>query len=168
MACEVPIGTPPLTSCLPRAALPLLVACLVAAGGCASTTTSVQNAASVPEPTYSGPYTLSAEERGLDCSRLTGRLQVRLLALRGEDYKVAPSGTSATMRSVTSTVFGTATATNAASRAAGDRPVLEAYNNRLVELGCPSFDLDKELAARPSAPSPSPTVPAPAKSKSRS
>ena len=105
-------------------------------------------------------YTLSAEEQALDCRRLTGRIQVRLLAVRGESYKVQPSAASQSMRSATSAALGTDTAKNAAARAATDRPVLEAYNARLVALGCPSFDIGKELEARPSAPTPHPTIPA--------
>lgn len=107
-----------------------------------------------------GAYSLSEEEKALDCKRLTGRIQVRLLSLRGDEYKVQPSGASQSMRTATSTAMGTDTAKNAAARAASDRPVLDAYNRRLVELGCPSFDIGKELAARPSAPTPLPTVPA--------
>ena len=105
-------------------------------------------------------YALSAEEKALDCRRLTGRIQVRLLALRGETYKIQPSAAAQSMRSATSAALGTDTAKNAAVRTATDRPVLEAYNARLVELGCPSFDLGKELEARPSAPTPYPTIPA--------
>ena len=105
-------------------------------------------------------YTLSAEEKALDCRRLTGRVQVRLLALRGEDYKAQPSAAAQSMRSATSAALGTNTAKNAATRTATDRPVLDAYNARLVELGCPSFDIGKELEARPSAPTPYPTMPA--------
>lgn len=168
MACDLPFGTQPLTATAFRAPrLPLIAAALLAAGGCASSTTTVENATIAPEQTYSGSYALTAEEAKLDCARLTGRLQVRLLALRGAEYKVGPSDTSQAVRSVTSTAMGTNTAANAATRAATDRPVLEAYNKRLADLGCASFDLDKELAARPSAPSPSPTIPAPAKSKPR-
>ena len=168
MACDLPFGTQPLTAKASRAPhLSLIAATLFAVGGCASSTTTVQNGTIAPEPTYSGTYTLTAEEAKLDCARLTGRLQVRLLALRGAEYKVGPSGTSQAVRYVTSTATGTDTAAYAATRAATDRPVLEAYNKRLVDLGCASFDLDKELAARPSAPSPSPTIPAPAKSKPR-
>ncbi|MGE5267649.1 MAG: hypothetical protein ACM3L9_09820 [Deltaproteobacteria bacterium] len=107
-----------------------------------------------------GAYSLSEEEKALDCKRLTGRIQVRLLSLRGEEYKVQPSEVSQSMRTATSTAMGTDTAKNAAARAASDRPMLEAYNKRLVELGCPSFDISKELAARPSAPTPLPTIPA--------
>jgi hypothetical protein len=103
---------------------------------------------------------MSAEEKALDCRRLTGRIQVRLLALRGEAFKVQPSAAAQSMRSATSAALGTDTAKNAAVRTATDRPVLEAYNARLVELGCPSFDLSKELEARPSAPTPYPTIPA--------
>lgn len=112
------------------------------------------------------PYALSEEERKLDCSRLTGRLQVQLLALRGSEQKVGASEAAGAMRTVTSATFGTQTASNAAERTARNRPVLEAYNNRLVELGCASFDIEAELAARTSAPSPVPTVPAPKKKKS--
>lgn len=103
---------------------------------------------------------LSEEEKGLDCRRLTGRMQVRLLSIRGEEYKVQPSAASESMRTATSTALGTSTAKNAEARAQNDRPILDAYNKRLFELGCPSFDLDKELQARPSAPTPYPTVPA--------
>ncbi len=109
-----------------------------------------------------GRYVLSAEEQALDCRRLNGRLQVRILELRGEEFKTQPTAVSSGMRSVTSTVLLTGTAANADERRARNRPMLEAYNRRLGELGCPSYDLTKELAARPSAPSPSPTIPPPA------
>lgn len=105
-----------------------------------------------------GAYVLTEEEKALDCRKLTGRIQVRLLALRGAEYKVQPSAGADAMRTATSTALGTATAKNAAERAATDRPMLEAYNKRLVELGCPSFDVGKELKARPSAPTPVPTI----------
>ncbi len=129
------------------AALAILPGCAGSAGGEASLLPA-------------GTYTLTAEEMALDCRRLTGRLQVRLLALRGEEYKVQPSSAAQSMRSATSAALGTDTAKNAAARAANDRPILDAYNKRLVDLGCPSFDIGKELEARPSAPTPHPTIPA--------
>jgi hypothetical protein len=110
-----------------------------------------------------GAYTLNDEDKGLDCRRLTGRMQVQLLALRGDDTKEQASAASQSMRSATSAALGTDTAKNAEARAAVDRPRLEAYNRRLVELGCPSFDLAKELAARTSAPTPYPSIAAPGK-----
>jgi hypothetical protein len=140
-----------------RARVPLLVALIATLPGCAGST------GAEPSLAPAGPHTLSSEEKALDCRRLTGRMQVRLLSLRGEEYKVQPSSAAKSMQSATSAALGTDTAKNAAERAANDRPVLEAYNRRLVELGCPSFDIDKELAARPSAPSPYPSIPAPAK-----
>lgn len=111
-----------------------------------------------------GTYVLSAEEQGLDCRKLTGRMQVRILSVRGADYKVAPTGVSAAARTVSSTLLFTDTASNASERTARERPMLEAYNRRLKEQGCASFDLDKDLAARPSAPPPTPTVPPAGKS----
>ncbi len=137
-----------------RTAIILLAILLVAVTGCAGT------GSVAPSLTPGGGYVLNAEEKALDCRRLTGRVQVRLLALRGEEYKVAPSAVAGAMRTATSTALMTDTAKNAAARAAVDRPLLVAYNDRLKELGCKSFDIDKELEARPSAPTPVPTIPA--------
>lgn len=137
-----------------RAIILLLCGGFAGLSGCAGTGASGGADGLLPQG-----YTLSAEEKALDCRRLTGRIQVRLLAMRGEEYKVQPSAAAQSMRSATSAALGTDTAKNAAARTASDRPVLEAYNARLIELSCPSFDLGKELEARPSAPTPYPTVP---------
>jgi hypothetical protein len=139
-----------------RALVLLLLAIVVTLSGCAGSAGG--EAALLPSGT--GTYTLTPEEIALDCRKLTGRVQVRLLALRGEEYKVQPSSAAQSMRSATSAALGTDTAKNAAARAANDRPILDAYNKRLVELGCPSFDIGKELEARPSAPTPYPSIPA--------
>jgi hypothetical protein len=143
-----------------RNRFPVVIAAALAAAGCAGETPGVN--ALRPGT----PYTLTEEEKKLDCARLTGRIQVRLFALRGAEQKVGASEAAGTMRTVTSAAFGTQTAKNAAERVASNRPVLEAYNKRLVELGCASFDIEAELAARTSAPPPVPTVPAPKKNKS--
>ena len=130
---------------------------LIALWAASLTGCAMSGGAGAPQLT-GGLYALTEEEKGLDCKRLTGRIQVRLLSLRGEEYKAQPSTVAQTMRTATSTAMGTDTAKNAAARAAADRPILDAYNKRLVELGCPSFDIGKELAARPSAPTPYPTI----------
>jgi hypothetical protein len=140
-----------------RARLPLFLAIVAVLPGCAG------SAAVEPSFFPGGSYTLTEDEKKLDCRRLTGRMQVQLLSLRGEDYKVQPSSAAQSMQSATSAALGTDTAKNAALRSANNRPVLDAYNKRLVELGCPSFDIGKELEARPSAPTPYPSIPAPAK-----
>lgn len=155
----MPRSIPRLTVPLFRTLRPLagtLMGLVVTA--CASATPN--GSGGPPALAADGSYALSAEEKALDCGRLTGRMQVRLMSLRGADYKVGPSGTASAMRTVTSTAFGTKTGSNADARVAADRPLLEAYNRRLSELGCASFDIDKELAARPSAPSPAPSIPA--------
>jgi hypothetical protein len=108
---------------------------------------------------------LTAEEKALDCRKLTGRLQVRLLELRGAEFKSEASGLSQSLRSAASTLLFTDTGKNAAQRAQQNRPMLDAYNGLLKEKGCASFDIDKELAQRPSAPTPTPTVPASAAAK---
>jgi hypothetical protein len=140
-----------------RVRIPLMVFAAAALPGCAGTP---GDSTVLLAP---GNYTLTAEEKKLDCQRLTGRIQVRLLALRGEEFKVHPSSASQSMRSATSAALGSDSEKNATARAATNRPILDAYNNRLVELGCPSFDIAKELQARPSAPTPYPTIPASSK-----
>jgi hypothetical protein len=137
-----------------RARIPLIIFAAAMLPGCAG---SAGDSATLLAP---GNYTLTTEEKALDCRRLTGRIQVRLLALRGEEYKVHPSSAAQSMRSATSAALGSDSDKNAAARAATNRPILDAYNNRLVELGCPSFDIAKELQARPSAPTPYPAIPA--------
>lgn len=137
-----------------RARIPLMFFAAAVLPGCAGTPGDSATLLAT------GDYTLTAEEKALDCRRLTGRIQVRLLALRGEEYKVQPSSTAQSMRSATSAALGTDTDKNATARAATNRPILDAYNKRLVELGCPSFDIAKELQARPSAPTPNPAIPA--------
>lgn len=144
----------PMGSVIDRAHIVVPALMLAILPGCAG------SGADAGAPLLPQAYSLSAEEKKLDCRRLTGRIQVRLLALRGEEFKVQPSSAAQSMRSATSAALGTDTAKNAAVRASSERPMLDAYNGRLRELGCASFDIGKELEARPSAPTPHPTIPA--------
>lgn len=105
------------------------------------------------------PYKLSPSELKLDCKRLTGTVKVRLIALRQKPS--APSSTlSRGVQSVATPIFG-GTRHNAdeATQRAADMSLVEAYNKRLAEKNCPSFDLAAALAA-PGPASPSPTIPA--------
>jgi hypothetical protein len=94
-------------------------------------------------------YTLNEEELGLDCKKLTGRMQVRILQIR--DYETAPKTTllARALQSVSTTVLGgPKEGTSPASRNAQDRAVLAAYNRRLAAMGCPTFDLEAELSPK--------------------
>jgi hypothetical protein len=102
------------------------------------------------------PYTLTAEEIALDCRKLTGRMQVRILQIRDYTERPGSTGLSHVVQTATTAVLGgTKEGTDPASRYARDRAILEAYNNQLAAKGCPTFDLVAEL--RPKAVSETPT-----------
>lgn len=117
-------------------ALPLtLLAC---AGNASLDTASVAQA--------SGGYGLSATELEYDCKQLTGRMQIRLLAIR--DYS-ATNNTTAASRALqsgsTATFGGTSVGTDPSGAYARDVAMLEAYNRQLAAKNCNTFDLASEL-----------------------
>lgn len=106
-------------------------------------------------------YTLNADELKLDCKKLAGRMQVRLLQLRGHGDRKQASAIGRTMQKVATPVFGGSSAgIDPDQRYADDVATLKAYNARLAELKCATYDLDKELTAKPGDPTPQP-VPLP-------
>lgn len=126
------------------------------AGGCASTpgdapkpiaSSSAQPpAAQASAAPTAGGYTLTPEELALDCKKITGRMQVRILQIRDYAERPGSTGFSHVMQTATTSVLGgTKEGTDPESRYARDRAVLEAYNGRLAEKGCPTFNLVAEL-----------------------
>lgn len=115
-------------------------------------------------PGGEGPgYALSAEEQGLDCKKLAGRMQVRLMQIR--DYETRDKTTLASrgMHSAGKMVFGgTSAGLNTDQQFAKDKAMLEAYNGLLVSKDCKSFDIPQALA---STGVPVPTVDTPSKIK---
>lgn len=110
-----------------------------------------------------GPgYVLSSEERALDCRRLTGRMQVRILQVRDRAPK-SDAAYVAYMKSALrasrnlmlrgSTRAGEGTQEE---RAARDIAMLRAYNQLLAQKGCPAFDLEAELKVKSLAHTPRP------------
>ncbi|MFM7085185.1 MAG: hypothetical protein ACKOW3_09345 [Hyphomicrobium sp.] len=118
----------------------------------------IQNTSALQKEPSEKNYQLSDEELKLDCKKLTGRTQVRIMASRGADLKETPSAASQTLGFLAATFHGSNSANNSTSSLSNDRLILEAYNARLADMGCKSFDLDKELANRPSAPTPEPSI----------
>lgn len=141
-----------------RLAASLLALPLLLAAGSAG---QAQNAAKQPPPLKagsvdaSGVYQLSAEEQAMDCKKLSGRIQVRLLQMRNMQGAAAPSGVAQDVKQAGSVAAGlllgksSTFETDAGKRAAGDRAMLTAYNRQLAAKGCKTYDIDAELAQKP-------------------
>ena len=102
-----------------------------------------------------GTYVLSPSELALSCKKLTGRTLVRILQIR--DHELSRSGSIAAqqIQKVVSPVLGgTERGADPDADYRRDRAIVEAYNRRLAEKGCKSFDLVKELQPKPAAESP--------------
>lgn len=132
--------------------------------GCASSNPEPVEVAAAPAVAPPPPpaYELTAEEKKLDCRRLTGRIKVRIAAMRSQANSARPSAAAAAAQSVAAPVFGGTTRTvDPAADARADRAKLDAYNKRLAELKCPPVDIDGELAGK-APPATSKTTPKPA------
>lgn len=108
------------------------------------------------EVNTSGAYVLSSAELALNCRKLTGRMQVRILQVRG----VAVSEPSTVARTAQSAAVATIGVSSDGLDPAGQRrrdlALLEAYNRRLAEQNCATFDLAKELQPHPANHTPTP------------
>jgi hypothetical protein len=112
-----------------------------------------------------GRYQLSEAELKLECKKLNGRINMRLLHLRAEYADTSqPTGASQALQVVTNPAtklfFGGASnyGTDRAGQLARDRAVVDAYNAQLVTKNCPSYDIAAELKKKPSDPPPSPSL----------
>ena len=89
---------------------------------------------------------LNNTEEELSCWRITGRMKVGILSLRGESSRTRTSSLSQGLQ-----FFGTGVGMTAGSAAdptgtaASKLAQLESYNNKLKEMGCKSYDLQAEL-----------------------
>lgn len=90
---------------------------------------------------------LAATEQDLDCGRITGRMQVRILSLRSERQRTQTTALSRNLQAVGSTLgLSEGAAASPSEHQSEELAKLKAYNARLAELGCKTYDLDKELA----------------------
>jgi hypothetical protein len=151
---------------LPRTISLGSAAVILVLGGCASTPGPGPVAAPAEAPpaqksaaASTGSYTLNAEELALDCRKLTGRMQVRILQIRDYSERQGSTGFSHVVQTATTSVLGgTKEGTDPDGRIARDRAVLEAYNNQLAAKGCPTFNLVAELKPRGVMETPSPVA----------
>jgi hypothetical protein len=103
-------------------------------------------------------YQLSEDERKFDCKKLTGKMQVRILQIRGYDTRPKASGLARTTQSVTTPIFGgTKEGLDPDGQYRRDRAMLEAYNRELGNKKCKTFDIEAELKKTEGTPEPIPT-----------
>ncbi len=107
----------------------------------------VTTASVTPEKGNAAGYQLNSEELGLPCAKLNGRIQMRILAVRHANPQAETSTVAKSMRSTANSVgMWSDSATTIEQSAARDYAIANAYNDRLAQLGCPQFDLKKEIA----------------------
>lgn len=129
----------------------LLVSAAALLCGCASKPMDtgpslVQDNPPPPDAATSGYYQLSSKELDYDCKKLTGVMQIRILQIRGYEDRKKTSGASRALQSVTTPIFGgTTQGMDPDGQYRRDRAMLDAYNVRLAQKGCKTYDIDAEL-----------------------
>ena len=92
----------------------------------------------------SGGYSMSEQERNLDCKHLTGGITVKILQMR--ETRVKPSAVAAGAQSVMNALpGGTDYGLDTNVDYKRDRARLETMNKQLAGKNCRTFDLDAEL-----------------------
>ncbi len=115
------------------------------------------SAAAAPGLQPDGTYVLSPSELALSCKKLTGRTVVRILQIRDYDLARKTSFASRQLQKVATPVLGgSGYGADPDADYRRDRAMIEAYNRRLAEKRCKTFDLVKELQPKPAAESPQP------------
>jgi hypothetical protein len=103
-------------------------------------------------------YQLSEDEKKYDCKKLTGKIQVRLMQVRGYDTRLKASSLARTTQSVTTPIFGgTKEGLDPDGQYRKDRAMLEAFNRELAYKKCKTFDIEAELKRTEGTPEPIPT-----------
>jgi hypothetical protein len=110
-------------------------------------------------------YDLSEREKKLDCKKLTGTMQVRILQIRDYHSREKTSLVARGVQSVATPIFGgTTEGLDPDGRYRKDLAMLEAYNRQLAAKNCKTFDLAAELKGTGLFDMPAPTgTPADAK-----
>jgi hypothetical protein len=86
------------------------------------------------------------DDQTLNCKQLSGRVQILLLQLRGSGSSKQATGIARGTQSAFAAVVGTnKIGTDPQGELATDLNKLRNYNQRLVDKGCNSYDIDQEL-----------------------
>lgn len=103
------------------------------------------------------PYVLSSEEQALDCKKMTGRMQLRILQVRDAGTRNGSSDLSKSAQKAAVPVFGgTTRGADPGRDLARDQAWLEAANKQLAAKNCPAFDLEAEMQPRSFRDTPTP------------
>lgn len=102
---------------------------------------------------HEGRYEMSGTEKGMDCKRITGSMQITMSRLRDEFVRKEPSAASSTAQTWTSPLFGgSGMGADRQAVYARERAKLDAYNDELAAKGCKRLDIEAELARAPDPP----------------
>jgi hypothetical protein len=94
-------------------------------------------------------YQLTPEELKLDCKKLTGKMQVRILQVRDQrEQTLTTTASQLIQRSVVPVLGGSPHGARPDDDFKRDRAWLEAYNAQLAAKKCPTYNLENELQPR--------------------
>jgi hypothetical protein len=152
--------------CIVLGLLPLIAGCAAALPGYspdakvqANLARAEQDAANAGRMNQDGTYALGPDELKLDCKKLTGRMQVRILQIRDQRDRVVGSDAGRAIQKSVQPVFGgTQHGSAPDAEFARDRAIVQAYNQQLASKNCKTFDLDAELQPKPVNATPTPTA----------
>jgi hypothetical protein len=100
-----------------------------------------------------GQYEMSADEKAMDCKRITGSMQIAISRMRDSSGRVEPSASARVAQSAATPVFGGSSIGADRGRLfARERAKLEAYNRELATRNCKQLDIEAELARAPDQP----------------
>jgi hypothetical protein len=92
-----------------------------------------------------GRYSLSKDELTFDCTKIAGRIKIRLSSMRGAATGVKTSDTSHTMQKLSEIGEAPSRGVDAAEDRRADRAYVDAFNSQLSAKGCTPFDIDGEI-----------------------
>ena len=119
--------------------------------------------AALPLVAHAKKQALVADDK-LTCKQITGRMQVRIMEIRGHGERQQASSLSRGMQAGLAATFGnTAHGVDPEGTYAADLKTLSDYNQRLVAMGCKSYNLEFELNQKDMNETPTPTVSPPKK-----
>lgn len=120
----------------------------------------------LPAAAYAKKEKAPTADDKLSCKQIAGRMQVRIMQIRGFADRKQSSGLARGIQSGLSATLGNlAHGEDPQGEYAADVKQLQVYNQRLVAMGCKSYDLDLELSRKELDDVPTPTIPAPKKAK---
>jgi hypothetical protein len=94
-----------------------------------------------------GVYQPSAQEKALDCKKLTGSMRIIASRLRDSPNRPQPTGAAAFAQQTAASLTGKP-GIDIPAEERRERARFEAYNRLLAEKKCPTLNLDAELARK--------------------